>query len=293
MSTEQLTVSREMAMDRRLLFRKATEKIAVLSVAGCAFIAVLVLGLILGYVVHKGIAYINWGFLTSLPAPAGEEGGGIANAIVGSFIIVGIGAVIALPIGMGAAIFINEFPSPILGKLVRFLAELLTAVPSIVVGIFVYELVVAPAGHFSGYSGSVAYAFIMIPIVVVAAQEALHLVPQSLREASLALGISKWVTTMRIVLPVASRALITGALLAVARALGETAPMMFTSFGNQFWNADPNKPMASIPLLIYRYAVGPYDDWHRQAWAAAFLLVVIVLGVSILTRFVLRRKFDD
>jgi phosphate transport system permease protein len=194
---------------------------------------------------------------------------------------------------VGAAIFVNEFPSPWLGRFVRFLADVLTSVPSIVVGIFIFELVVTRAGHFSGYSGSIAYAFIMVPIILVATQEALRLVPQPLREASLALGVSKWRTTMQVVVPVASRALLTGILLAFARAIGETAPMLFTSFGNQFWNADPTRPMASLPLIIYRYAVGPYDDWHQQAWAAAFLLVVLVLVVSIVTRFVLRRKFDE
>lgn len=293
MTSDQILSARGEEMDRRLAYRKVVEKVAVASVALTASIAVAILGLILAYVVYKGASAINWSFLTALPRPAGETGGGIAHAILGSFIIVSLGSVIALPIGIGAAIFVNEYPSRILGRAVRFVAEVLTAVPSIVVGIVAFQLIVTRSGHFSGYSGSVAYAFIMIPIVLIATQEALHLVPQSLREASLALGIPKWITTVRVVVPVASRALVTGCLLAVARAMGETAPMMFTSFGNQFWNADPSKPMASIPLVIYRYAIGPYDDWHRQAWAAAFLLVVIVLAISILTRFVLRRRFDD
>lgn len=278
---------------QRLGYRKVVEKAAVAGVTACAGFTAFLLLLILGYIVYKGGSYINWTFLTSLPTPAGEPGGGVVHAIAGSLIVVGLATAIAVPIGVGSALFVNEFPSPVLGRFVRGLADILTAVPSIVVGIFVYELVVAPIGHFSGYSGSIAYAFIMIPIILVTSQEALRLVPKSLREASLALGVPKWRTTLSIVLPVSTRALGTGILLAFARAIGETAPMLFTSFGNQFWNLDPNKPIATLPLVIYRYAVGPYDDWHAQAWAGAFILVLLVLVVSIMTRFVLRRRFEE
>lgn len=293
MATARTTSSSLYARDRHLLLRKSVERTAVAGVFVCAAVTVAVLGIILAYIIYRGASYIDWGFLTHLPAPAGESGGGILNAIVGSLIIVAMATAMAVPIGVGAAIFINEFPSPRLGRAVRFLADVLTSVPSIVVGIFVYELVVAPVGHFSAYAGSIAYAFIMIPIVLVSAHEALRLVPGSLREASLALGVPKWRTTMQVVVPVASRALVTGALLAFARAIGETAPMLFTSFGNQFWNVNPSKPTASLPLLIYRYAVGPYDDWHKQAWAAATLLVFLVLIVSIITRIALRRRIDE
>jgi phosphate transport system permease protein len=199
----------------------------------------------------------------------------------------------AIPIGIGAAIFLNEFPNPWLGKAVRFLADVLTAVPSIVVGLAVYSLVVAPMGTFSAFSGSVAYAFIMVPIVVITAQEALRLVPDTYREAALALGTPRWRVIMRVVLPVSRRALLTGVILAVARALGETAPMIFTAFGNPFFETDLGKPVATLPLVIYRYATGPYDDWHQQAWAAAFILVVVILLVSVVTRFVLRSKYND
>jgi phosphate transport system permease protein len=254
---------------------------------------VSLLMIILGYVMYKGVSYINWTFLTSLPAPAGEEGGGVANNLVGSFMIVGVAALMAMPVGVGAAIFVNEFPSPWLGKSVRFMADVLTAVPSIVVGLVVFTLVVEPTRTFSGFAGAIAYAFIMIPIIVITAHEALRLVPTTLREASLALGVPRWLTIMRIVLPVSSKALLTGLILAAARALGETAPMLFTAFGNPFWNLDLTKPTGTMPLLIYRYAIGPYDDWHRQAWAAAFVLVVIILFASIITRFVIRSKFDE
>ncbi len=279
--------------DAGLRRRKILERAAVLTVTACALLTVTFLVLILGYIAYKGISYINWGFLTHLPRPAGEPGGGVVNGIVGSLVIVGLATVMAIPIGVGAAIFVNEFPSPVLGRFVRGLADILTAVPSIVVGIFAFTLIVTPTRHFSGLSGSVAYAFIMVPIILVTSQEALRLVPNSLREASLALGVPRWRTTLSVVMPVASRAVGTGVLLAFARAIGETAPMIFTAFGNQFWNLDPNKPMATLPLIIYRYATGPYDDWHSQAWAGAFLLVVLVLFVSILTRFVLRRSTHD
>jgi phosphate transport system permease protein len=204
-----------------------------------------------------------------------------------------IASFFALPIGIGAAIFINEFPSHGLGRTVRFLAEVLTGVPSIVVGLFAYALVVIPTGGFSAFSGSVAYAFIMIPIILISAHEALRLVPDSLREASLALGIPKWRTILGVVVPVSSRALITGAVLAISRALGEAAPMLFTAFGNSFWNVNPAKPIATVPLLIYTYATGPYEDWHRKAWGASFVLLVVVLLTSVLTRAFLRGKANE
>ena len=277
---------------RHFQTRKLVNRVATVCLMACAAVSVVVLALILGYVVYRGAGYINWQFLTALPKPVGEAGGGVANALVGSVIIVGVAALMAVPIGIGAAIFLNEFPSGFLGRAVRFLADILTGVPSIVVGLFAYSMVVAPMKHFSGVSGAVAYAFIMIPIVLITAQEALRLVPNTLREAELALGVPRWRTILQVVIPVSSRALLTGMVLAVARALGETAPMLFTAFGNPYWNFDLTKPMATLPLVIYRYATGPYDEWHAQAWAASFVLVVVVLFASILTRSVLRSKFD-
>jgi phosphate transport system permease protein len=259
----------------------------------CASVTIFFLVTILGYVLYNGAAAVNWEFLTSLPVPAGETGGGIANALIGSALVVLCAAVMAVPIGLGAAVFVNEFPSAAFGRFVRFLAEVLTGVPSIVVGLFAYALVVRPLGGFSGLSGSVAYAFIMIPIILISAHEAFRLVPDSLREASLALGIPKWRTILRVVLPVASRGLITGVVLAVSRALGEAAPMLFTAFGNPFWNLNLGKPIATVPLLIYTYATGPYADWHRKAWAASFILLVVVLVTSVLTRAFLRGKSHE
>lgn len=287
------TQSKLQITDLHFKRRKAADRLASVLLTLCALITVSLLLIILGYIFYKGISHIDWNFLTSLPKPAGEPGGGIANALAGSVIIVALASLMAVPIGIGTAIFLNEFPGFWAGRAIRFLADVLTAVPSIVIGLAVFALVVKPTGGFSGFSGSVAYAFIMIPIIVITAQEALRLVPTTLREAALALGVPRWRTILMIVLPVSSRALITGLILAVARAMGETAPMLFTSFGNQFWNSDLREPMATMPVIIYRYATGPYDDWHAQAWAAAFILVVVILLASIITRFVIRSKFDE
>ncbi len=293
MATNTTVQSTLQVTDLHFRRRKAADKLATVVLTSCAAITVSLLLVILGYIFYKGISHIDWGFLTSLPKPAGEEGGGIANALAGSVIIVSLASVMAVPIGIGTAVFLNEFPTFWFGRAIRFLADVLTAVPSIVIGLAVYSLVVTPMKGFSGISGSVAYAFIMIPIIVITAQEALRLVPTTLREASLALGVPRWRTILMIVLPVSSRALVTGLILSVARAMGETAPMLFTALGNSFWNVDLTKPMATVPVVIYRYATGPYDDWHAQAWAAAFILVVIILLASIITRFVIRSKFDE
>ena len=280
-------------MNTHYRYRKFVERANWVGMLFCISITVFFLVAILGYVIINGASSINWEFLTALPVPAGESGGGIANALVGSLLIVLVATLMALPIGIGAAIFINEFPSHGTGHTIRFLAEVLTGVPSIVVGLFAYSLVVVPWGGFSAFSGSVAYAFIMVPIILISAHEALRLVPDSLREAALALGIPKWRTILGVVLPVSSRALTTGVVLAVSRALGEAAPMMFTAFGNSFWNLNIGKPMATVPLLIYTYATGPYEDWHRKAWGASFVLLVVVLVTSVLTRAFLRGKTSE
>jgi phosphate transport system permease protein len=277
----------------RLTRRTFVDRIALLIMVASTALTVSVLFIILAYVAYQGTSYLNWSFITSLPTPAGEGGGGIANALVGSIEVVLVAAVMAIPIGVGAAVFLNEFQSGWLGWFVRFLADTLTGVPSIVVGLVAYAMVVQPMHAFSAISGSVAYAFIMIPIILISAQEALRLVPGTIREASLALGIPVWKTILRIVLPTCSRAMLTGLLLALARALGEAAPMLFTAFGNPFWNVDLTKPIATVPLVIYRYAVAPYDDWHAQAWAASFILVMVVLLASMLTRLAFRSQLDD
>jgi phosphate transport system permease protein len=274
-------------------YRKFVQRATWLGMLCCIAVTVFFLVAILGYVLVNGASSINWEFLTALPVPAGESGGGIANALVGSLLIVMVASLMALPIGIGAAVFINEFPSHGTGRTIRFLAEVLTGVPSIVVGLFAYSLVVKPWGGFSAFAGSVAYAFIMVPIILISAHEALRLVPASLREASLALGVPKWRTILGVVLPVSSRALITGVVLAISRALGEAAPMLFTAFGNSFWNLNMTKPMATVPLLIYTYATGPYEDWHRKAWAASFVLLMVVLVTTVLTRAFLRGKTNE
>jgi phosphate transport system permease protein len=274
-------------------YRKFVQRATWLAMLCCIAVTVFFLVAILGYVLVNGASSINWEFLTALPVPAGESGGGIANALVGSLLIVMVASLMALPIGIGAAIFINEFPSHGIGRTIRFLAEVLTGVPSIVVGLFAYDLVVRPMGGFSAFAGSVSYAFIMVPIILISAHEGLRLVPDPLREAALALGVPKWRTILGVVLPVSSRALITGVVLAISRALGEAAPMLFTAFGNSFWNLNMTKPMATVPLLIYTYATGPYEDWHRKAWAASFVLLMVVLMTTVLTRAFLRGKTNE
>ncbi len=279
--------------DARLLRRTFFDRTALVLMFATTALTVSVLLVILAYLTYEGSSYLDFSFITSLPTPVGEGGGGIANALVGSLEVVAVASAMAVPIGIGAAIFLNEFQSGWLGWFVRFLADILIGVPSIIVGIVAYALVVEPMRQFSAFSGSVAYAFIMIPIIVITAHEALRLVPGTIREASLALGIPTWRTILRIVLPSCSRALLTGLLLAFARALGEAAPMLFTAFGSPFWNVNLAKPIATVPLVIYRYATAPYDDWHAQAWAASLILVLVVLLASTLTRAAFRSKFDD
>ena len=288
-----MSVINSAAARRHYFLRRIVERLSVLGMVLCTTVTATLLFMILGYVIYNGASAIDWQFLTELPLPPGETGGGIANALVGSVLVVMVATLMALPIGLGAAIFINEFPSARLGRSVRFMAEVLTGVPSIVVGLFAYDMVVQPFGSFSGLSGSVAYAFLMVPILVITSHEAFRLVPTSLREASLALGVTKWRTILWVVLPVSRTALLTGAVLAVSRALGEAAPMLFTAFGNPFWNLNLTKPIATVPMLIYTYATGPYDDWHRKAWAASFVLMTVVLFTSVLTRAFLRGKSHE
>src|SRR5438093_2762241 len=249
---------------RRYLFRKATERFAQIGMVLCTAVTVFFLLTILGYVIYHGGSAIDWEFLTALPLPAGETGGGIANALVGSVLVVAVATLMVIPIGLGAAIFINEFPSARLGRIVRFLAEVLTGVLSIVVGLFAYALVVRSMGSFSGFSGSVAYAFIMIPIILITSHEAFRLVPSSFREAFLVLGVPKWRTIFGVVLPVSSRALLTGAVLAVSRALGEAAPMLFIVFGNPFWNMNLKKTITTVAFLNYTYATGSIGYCHNR-----------------------------
>jgi phosphate transport system permease protein len=256
-----------------------------------AFVAAGALLLILGYIVVKGIAYINLDFFTQLPQPLGEPGGGVANSIVGSGIVVGIAALFALPVGIGAGVFVSEYAGRRLGDAVRFTADVLTGVPSIVVGVFIYGLIVLKMGHFSGLAAGIALAVIMLPIMARSAEEMLRLVPQSQREAALALGITRWRTVLSVVIPAAQRGLVTASLLAIARAAGESAPLIFTALGNRFMTYNPSSgPVDALPLRIWRYGIGPYDEWHQQAWAASFVLVLMVFSLSLLARLALLRR---
>lgn len=260
-----------------------------LGLAGAAtLLAVVLLFGVLGYVLIQGGSALNLDFFTGLPKPVGEPGGGMANAIVGTLMLLALASVIALPIGIGAGVYLSEYGSGRLGTFVRFVTDVLTGIPSIIVGIFAYTLLVLPMRSFSAYAGAFALAIIMIPTVTRATEEILKLVPSSLREASLALGVPYWKTVLRVVVPTAMGGIVTGAMLAVARAGGETAPLLFTAFGNRFWSLDPGKPVAALPLQVFTYAISPYDDWRAQAWAGAFVLVVMVLIINLAARFFVR-----
>jgi phosphate transport system permease protein len=270
--------------------RKITNAVALGLCATFAFAAAGVLLFILGYIAANGIHYITWDFFVKTPKPVGEPGGGVANAIVGSLMTVGLASLIGVPIGIGAAIFVSEYAGPNVGTAVRFTADVLTGVPSIVVGVFVYVVIVLRMGHYSALAGGIALAVIMLPIVARASEEMLKLVPHSQREAALALGITRWRTITSVVIPAARRGLTTGALLAVARAAGESAPLIFTILGNQFMTTSiTGKPVDALPLRIWRYAISPYPEQHQQAWAAAFVLVLFVFIINLLARLLLAR----
>ncbi|HVE14723.1 MAG TPA: phosphate ABC transporter permease PstA [Elusimicrobiota bacterium] len=273
--------------------RKLQGRIMFALCAACAGLAVTVLFLILGYIAYHGFANLNWSFFTRLPKPVGETGGGIANAIVGSAKVVGLGGFIGVPIGVLAGLWLAEFGDNRLGFAVRYAADVLNGVPSIIVGLFAYSLVVIPLKHFSALSGSLALAFIVVPIVLRNTEEFVRLVPHSLREAALALGVPQWKVVLRVILPTASKGILTGALLALSRVAGETAPLIFTAFGNRFWDGGWMQPIATLPMAIFTYAISPYDDWHRQAWAAALVLMLFVLSVNVAARIFLKPSHGD
>lgn len=267
--------------------RKALSAVMMGVTAICALIALSSLFFILGYIAWQGVSALNWAFLTKLPKPVGLKGGGIANSIVGSAKVLGLAAVMGVPVGVLGGVYLSEHGEGRLGFWVRYAADVLNGVPSIVIGIFAYALIVQPMKRFSALSGSVALALIMIPIVLRNTEEFVRRVPRAVREAGLALGLPQWKVTLRIVVPTAGPGIVTGALLAVSRAAGETAPLIFTAFGNRFWDNGFLNPMATLPHTIFTYAISPYPDWHRQAWAAAFILMAFVLVVNIGTRLVL------
>ena len=244
-------------------------------------LVLLPLGAVFGYLVYKGIGSLNWAFLSQTPKPVGEAGGGMANAIAGSALILGIASVIGVPVGIGAGVYLAEYGRNRLGDLIRFTADVLNGVPSIVIGIVAYGIVVLRQRHFSALAGGVALAIMMIPTITRATEEMVLLVPTAVREAAYGLGVSRWRTTISITLRTAMSGVITGVMLAFARVAGETAPLLFTAFGNTYWNWNMNQPTAALPLQIFVYAISPFDEWHRQAWAGALVLIVlIVVSVS-------------
>jgi len=273
----------------RLIWRKSLN-VVMLTLTGVAALAVVsILFMILGYLIYNGGKSLNWDFFTQLPKPVGETGGGMANAIVGSLKLLFLAAVIGLPIGLMAGIYLAEFGGKFLGFVVRYTTDLLNGVPSIVIGIFAYSLAVLPVKHFSAVAGGLALGIMVIPITLRSTEEFLRAVPGSLREGAMALGASKWRTIATVVLPAASGGIITGMLLALARVAGETAPLLFTAFSNRYWSAGWGQPIASLPVMIYTYAIAPYDDWHRQAWAAGLILLGLVLIANLGCRLVLSR----
>ena len=274
----------------RMYWRKSLNFVMLTLTGVAAFAVVSVLFLILGYLVWNGGASLSWKFFTQLPKPVGETGGGMANAIVGSLKLLFLAAVMGLPVGLLAGVYLAEFGGKTFSFVVRYTTDLLNGVPSIVIGIFAYSLAVLPVKHFSALAGGVALGIMVIPITVRSTEEFLRAVPGSMREAAMALGASKWKTIATVVLPAASGGILTGMLLALARVAGETAPLLFTAFGNRFWSQGWGQPIASLPVMIYTYAVAPYDDWHRQAWAAGLVLLGLVLLSNLGARFILARS---
>lgn len=276
-------------MSPRLRWRKFVSGFMLAMTGVCALVAVSVLFLILGYLVYHGGASINWNFFTKLPTPVGETGGGMANAILGSAKLLLLASLIGVPIGFFGAIYLAEFSGSTTAFIVRYAADLLNGVPSIVIGIFAFILVVHPFKHFSTLAGGFALGLMMIPITLRSTEEFLRAVPNALREGAMALGASKWKTIATIIVPAAYRGILTAILLAFARVAGETAPLLFTALGNRFWSPGWSQPTAALPEMIYRYAIAPYDDWNRQAWAAGLVLLGLILVINIVARAILSR----
>lgn len=277
-------------MNRRGVRRWVSNFMVGLMIAA-VIVAVLPLLLILLTLIVRGASSLSLAFFTRPPVPAGETGGGVAHAIAGTLMVVGVASLIGVPLGVGAGIYCAEYPGTRLSKISRFLADVMNGTPSIVVGVFAWTLIVARQKHFSGYAGSAALAMLMIPMVMRTTEELIKLVPHSLREAALALGYPRWRTSLSIVLRTALPGIVTGSLLAIARTAGETAPLLFTALGSQFMSFHMNEPIAALPLTVFTYAIGPYEEWHRYAWATALVLILVVLVLSIAARLATRRRF--
>jgi phosphate transport system permease protein len=275
---------------RTLARRKVFNAVMVGLTYGSAVLAVIPLIAILVYLLSKGASSLSPAFFTEMPRPVGEPGGGMANAIVGTLLLVGVASAIGLPVGIGAGLYLAERGRSTLADVVRFLSDVLNGIPSIVIGIFAWQFLVRPLGHFSALAGSVALAVMMIPLVTRTTEEMIRTVPASLREAALALGYTRWRTSLTVVLRTAMAGIVTGALVAIARIAGETAPLLFTALGNQFWSTALDEPIAALPLQIFVYATGPFEEQHSLAWAGALVLIGIVLLISLVARFVTRAR---
>jgi len=276
---------------RSLRRRRASNGVMRVVVYIAALIATLPLVFILGHLLKEGASSINLDFFTELPKPVGESGGGMGNAIVGTLLLLGIASALGIPIGVGAGMYLAENKGTKLSNVVRFLADVLNGLPSIVMGIFAWQFLVRPMGQFSALSGGLALGAMMIPLVTRTTEEMIRIVPSSLREAALALGYARWRTSLTVVLRTALPGIVTGALVATARIAGETAPLIFTAFGNQFWSVALDQPIAALPHQIYNFAISPYEDWHRLAWAGSLVLITLILVISLIARFATRSKF--
>ena len=273
----------------RLAYRKFVNKVMLTLTGVCTFLTVSTLFIILGYLVYNGATSIDWAFLTQLPKPTGEVGGGMANAIVGSALMVGIASLIGLPTGFIGGIYLSEFSGKNYGFIVRYVTDLLNGVPSIVIGIFAWTVIVVPMHTFSALAGGFALSLMLIPIVMRSTEQFLLGVPRALREGALALGAPKWKVIATVAVPAAMRGILTGMILGIARVAGESAPLLFTALNNEFWPSGINQPTAALPVMIYKHAMSPFDDWHRQAWAAGLVLLTMVLITNVTARFIASR----
>ena len=269
--------------------RRLLSNLVVFLCGASVLVALIPLCFIFFYVIQQGFSSLSWDFFTQMPKPVGESGGGMANAIAGTLILIGIASLLAIPVGLISGVYLSEYPKSGLATAVRFTADVLNGIPSIVIGIFAYGLAVLPVKHFSALAGGMALGFMMIPIITRSTEELLNLVPPTLREGALALGATRARAAFTVLLPAALPGIMTGILVSLARIAGETAPLLFTAFSNRFWSTSLSQPIASLPVQIYTYAISPYDDWHRQAWAGAFVLVAVVFTFSALSRVVTRR----
>lgn len=274
--------------------RRRTTNLVMLALTGVAAgLIVAPLALILLHLLRAGVSALDLDFFTRLPAPVGETGGGIGNGILGSFLLVLLAGLMGLPVAIGVGVYLSEAGGSRMASVVRFVADIMNGIPSIVIGIFVWAWVVVSMGHFSLLAGSIALSIMLLPMVSRTTEEMLRLVPRELREGGLALGLTRWRTTLGIVLPAARSGIVTGVLVALARIAGETAPLLFTAFGSPFWSARPDQPVAALPLQIFQYAISPYEEWHRLAWAGSLVLIGLVLAVNLAARFLIRSPYQS